>query len=555
VIHATGTVLAERYEIVSSIGRGGMGAVYRAKDRMRGRVVAIKQMRDDNTNGFGNTQMHARFEQEWQILKKLDHPRIPKMYDAFQQDDSDYFVMEFIEGDSLDSKLKQLKETGRHFPEILLLEYALQILEVLQYLHGLHPPLLHRDIKPQNIIVRFDNGDLVLVDFGLAREGASNTTQTMVGTLGYAPLEQVKGHPEPRSDLYALGATMWHMLTATPPNPFDIPPVESVRPGLHPTLTEVVNRACNDNPAKRFASAAKMELAIRQALANLKGTELEHIPDPSTYEEIPIEVKSITEKPLSAAKFLAGLGVFSLVAIVGLLGIAKIRDYKNHPKDTTPHPPVAQFATTTEQAAPQGQPLSQSLPGADNNYQLSNGHPLQIRIAQPEETRGLANFMGAKWVLAGVAGQFTADGLMQSGVDGGAVMLFGRKDPVNLQSISFRLARPQAASFQLQLRGAGQSVKLAFLSLYQKGAYLNALMVPDQQQPPTPIRLPAQQYAMSLPVRITQTPAGVELAVGESEKSTLGGAKLDGILGIQLVLPPANEAQKIQVLDFGISQL
>ena len=244
MLHEAGSVLQERYEIEAPIGQGGMGAVYRARDRLTEQIVAVKQLRTDAGAGFESHEMLVRFEGEWQLLRTLNHPRIPRMLDSFRVGESGYYVMEFIQGKSLDQVLKVYKSSGRRFPEELLMQYALQILDVLEYLHGLPKSLLHRDVKPQNIIVRDDDSELFLVDFGLAREGGSATTKTLVGTLGYAPLEQVKGHPEARSDLYALGATMWHMLAGEQPAPFDIPPLATVRNDVHPALA--------DRPARRL---------------------------------------------------------------------------------------------------------------------------------------------------------------------------------------------------------------------------------------------------------------------------------------------------------------
>ena len=546
MLHEIGTVLAQRYEILASIGQGGMGAVYRGKDRMRNRVVAIKQMRDDDSSGFDNPQMRARFEQEWQILKKLEHPRIPTMYDAFQQDDSDYFVMEFVEGESLDVKLNQLRAADRRFPEILLLEYALQILDVLNYMHGLIPPLLHRDIKPQNIIVRYDNGELVLVDFGLAREGSSNTTKTMVGTLGYAPLEQVKGHPEPRSDLYALGATMWHILTGQPPNPFDIAPIESIRSDVHPALAEVVNRACQDLPSKRFANATKMEIAARQVLSVMQGGAPEVAPPlPVEDDEDAIRVTSVTVPPMPASVFIFRVGFAGLLAAMAFFGILKIREH---------HSQASTANTTADQQSAPGKvataPTVNQAPGQADSYALQPAGGLAMRPAQPAEVASLKDFLPG-WTLAALAGNFSKDGDLVSDASSGAVILLGHQAPITLQSLSFRIFRmkPQA-SLQVQIRDGKGNVKLGFLSIYERGKYLNALMLPGQGSPTKPVILPAEQSSQNLSIRIFQAPTGVSLQVadgGDQNFPTLQGAKLENVQIIQFVVPPANVAQQVQI--------
>ncbi len=341
--HEAGAVLQDRYEIEASIGQGGMGAVYRARDLQTGLIVAVKQLRPDASAGFENHEMLTRFDNEWQLLRTLNHPRIPRMLDAFRIEECGYYVMEFIEGKSLDQVLRTYKSSGRRFPEELLLQYSLQILDVLEYLHGLPKSLLHRDVKPQNIIVREEDGELFLVDFGLAREGGSATTKTLVGTLGYAPLEQVKGHPEPRSDLYALGATMYHMLVGEQPAPFDIPPLASVRNDIHPALAEVVDRACQDNVNRRYANARKMELAARQALQALTG----QIGGDERYEQLYLEeVPEVVyhgARPLDAREFLLRAALASASLLLLMVVLYRIQ-HLIKPGAVTPSP----VATETE---------------------------------------------------------------------------------------------------------------------------------------------------------------------------------------------------------------
>lgn len=358
--HEAGAVLQDRYEIEASIGQGGMGAVYRARDMQTGLIVAVKQLRPDASAGFENHEMLARFDNEWQLLRTLNHPRIPRMLDAFRIEECGYYVMEFIEGKSLDQVLRVYKGSGRRFPEELLLQYSLQILDVLEYLHGLPKSLLHRDVKPQNIIVREEDGELFLVDFGLAREGGSATTKTLVGTLGYAPLEQVKGHPEPRSDLYALGATMYHMLVGEQPAPFDIPPLASVRNDIHPALAEVVDRACQDNVNRRYANARKMELAARQALQALTGQAGGDERYEQLYlEEVP-EVVYRGARPLDAREFLLRAALASASLLLLMVVLYRIQHLIKKPA-----------ATPSPVALGTGQPEGVSHPSGTG----SNGPP------------------------------------------------------------------------------------------------------------------------------------------------------------------------------------
>lgn len=337
MVHEVGSVLQERYEIEAPIGQGGMGAVYRARNRVTDQVVALKQLRNDTAAGFDNQEMLQRFEGEWQLLRTLNHPRIPRMLDAFRIEECGYYVMEFIEGKSLDQVLRDYKSVGKRFPEELLVQYALQILDVLHYLHSLPRPLLHRDIKPQNIIVREADSELFLVDFGLAREGGSSTTKTLVGTLGYAPLEQVKGHPEERSDLYALGASLWHMLVGEQPSPFDIPPLLTVRNDVHPALAEVIDRACQDNINRRYANATKMEMALRQALQAMTGQAPDERYEALYLAEVPEVVKQVS-RPLGATEFLWRAGLASASFLLLMVVIFRFKQVVKQPQVASPTP-------------------------------------------------------------------------------------------------------------------------------------------------------------------------------------------------------------------------
>jgi eukaryotic-like serine/threonine-protein kinase len=221
---AAGTVLQGRYRVLEQIGRGGMGAVYRATDLNLRRDVALKQLlRDD-------PQERKAFEREALLLARLSHRSLPVVFDHLSVAEGQFLVMEYIAGDDFD---KLLVERGDRFrqPAALrdVLRWAEELLDVLEYLHSQKPPIVHLDIKPRNLKLRPQN-TIVLLDFGLAR-GGRITTQTQGGesttpppkslrgfTAAYAPLEQLRmGDPDPRSDLYALATTLSHMLTGAPP--------------------------------------------------------------------------------------------------------------------------------------------------------------------------------------------------------------------------------------------------------------------------------------------------------------------------------------------------
>ncbi|MEW6283386.1 MAG: serine/threonine-protein kinase, partial [Candidatus Eremiobacterota bacterium] len=209
-LHEPETLLDGRYVILSLVGKGGMGAVYKARDiRLHDRIVAVKQMLEEDDGDLD--YVRKQLDNESRVLQQLKHPTIPGIVDYFTDELATYVVMEFVEGTSLDHMLQQHQAAhGAPLPPEVVLEYALKICDTLIYLHAQDPPVIHRDIKPQNILVK-ESGEIALVDFGLARSNVSAGTKTLVGTLGYAPLEQFKGRPDVRSDLYGLGATMFHL--------------------------------------------------------------------------------------------------------------------------------------------------------------------------------------------------------------------------------------------------------------------------------------------------------------------------------------------------------
>jgi serine/threonine-protein kinase len=221
-----GTTLYQRYRIVGLIGSGGMGAVYLADDnRLEGRRCAVKETRLLPELSEGAAQaMRDQFHQEASILARLDHPNLPKVSDYFSESDRDYLVMDYIPGPDLHQMAADARREGRFLTENTVLGWATQLCDALSYLHHQKPPVLHRDVKPANIKIT-PEGRLKLVDFGLVKPLDPDDPKTLtglhgVGSLPYTPLEQYVdelGHTDPRSDLYALGATLYHLLTGQEP--------------------------------------------------------------------------------------------------------------------------------------------------------------------------------------------------------------------------------------------------------------------------------------------------------------------------------------------------
>jgi eukaryotic-like serine/threonine-protein kinase len=230
-----GEVLRGRYKICKIIGHGGMGSIYLADDvRLEGRQCALKEVEHDRTMPTEMLrQAREQFLREATVLARLDHPNLPKVSDFFSIGGRDYLVMDYVPGKDLRVLMNEVRQNGLYLPEQDVLAWASQLTDALSYLHSQTPPILHRDIKPSNLKLT-PSGLLKLVDFGLVKILASEEmTVTIVqgrGTALYTPLEQYggdAGHTDARSDIYAFGSTLYHLLT-------NKPPVEARERFLHP---------------------------------------------------------------------------------------------------------------------------------------------------------------------------------------------------------------------------------------------------------------------------------------------------------------------------------
>jgi serine/threonine protein kinase len=263
-ILSSGELLRERYEIVRVISSGGMGIVYEARDRNAGRAsCAIKQLMAHYADAESLRLLRRKFEDEMRFLAGLRHDGIPRLHDYFTQDDQQFLVMDLIEGATLEQELTRIRKQRRAMLAEDVANDAIALLDILVYLHSRTPPVLHRDIKPANIIRERTTGRLKLLDFGIARAHLGRaTTHTQLGTLSYAPLEQIQGHAEPRSDLYGLGATIHHLIAGVESPPLALPPLQQVAPEVDPDLAAIVNRAVAAAPSERFEDATAMRDAL-----------------------------------------------------------------------------------------------------------------------------------------------------------------------------------------------------------------------------------------------------------------------------------------------------
>jgi len=269
----TGQVLQGRYRIVSFLSRGGMGGVYRAWDMRLDVVVALKEMIPQPGLDLQTlAQLRQQFQQEAMVLARLHHSHLVRVTDFFEEGDNVYLVMDFVEGENLAQRI--VREGS--IPEGQVLEWADQLLDALAYCHA--QGVIHRDLKPQNVIIRPD-GRAALVDFGLVKLWNPNDPHTRtamrgMGTPEYAPPEQYDiqmGHTDARSDIYGLGATLYHALTGQAPptatmrvaSPGTFHPPRTLNPHLSPSVDAAILRATELAVEKRFATAQEMAAALR----------------------------------------------------------------------------------------------------------------------------------------------------------------------------------------------------------------------------------------------------------------------------------------------------
>jgi serine/threonine-protein kinase len=276
-----GTILNNRYEIVRKIGGGGMGAVYLASDNNLGGVLrAVKEMVQTHIEEEQQDKAINDFKRESMILSTLDHPSIPTIYDYFFDDKESrfYLVMKYISGGDLSSRIRSAPE-GR-IDERTITEWAIQIADVLDYLHNRPSTIVYRDLKPSNVMLDGNTGRVMLIDFGIARSinQIEEKGVTAVGTMGYAPPELFSGNVEPRSDIYSLGSTMFHLLTGADPqnNPlliFDFqknPRPRQINPQLSDQIERILMHSVEYNSQSRFGSAGEMRQILEDHLENLR---------------------------------------------------------------------------------------------------------------------------------------------------------------------------------------------------------------------------------------------------------------------------------------------
>ncbi len=371
------TLLLGRYRILSELGRGGMGAVYRGQDENLGVEVAIKE------NLVESLDFERQFKREAKLLASLRHPGLPRVTDYFVLPGAgQYLVMDFIQGE--DAK-QRLDREGRPLPEVEVVRWAREILEALNYLHTLPQPIVHRDIKPSNIKIT-PAGRAVLVDFGLAKihdAARSTTIGAKALTPGFAPPEQYglgTGRTDPRTDLYSLGATLYTLLTGqTPADGLErametkqLIPVRGLNPSVSPEVSQAIETSLGIRPEDRFASAAEFSAALGAGIAP-ESTPPAPAPAARTTPASPTLAASSAQptvmaksrrrnRALPAALVIllllsaGGFGLWATGSLDGLLSSA--------PSPTSPGTLVVVSASTNPPASPSGQATSTRRPSA-----------------------------------------------------------------------------------------------------------------------------------------------------------------------------------------------
>ncbi len=261
-----GEVLDGRFEVVRLVKSGGMGAVYQVTDRLLGgKTCALKQIRP-SADPKELQQSKSLFIGEIGVMQSLSHPGIPRIINSFFRGDSFFFAMEFVNGIDLARYRKAHGNPGLPVSEVV--GWAVQVLDALRYVHERPNPIVHRDIKPSNLLWEEEKNRVVVIDFGISM--AADPANGWIGTPGYAPAEQQMGKPEPKSDLYAVAATIHELTSGVRPRTFDFSPLATLKVKAPQGLQQILDDALEPWPQDRLADAAEM----RERLLALPGLEI-----------------------------------------------------------------------------------------------------------------------------------------------------------------------------------------------------------------------------------------------------------------------------------------
>lgn len=325
------TILQSRYQVIRHLGKGGMGAVYEAIDLRLGHTVALKQTLTSDP------QLWRQFEREARLMAGLNHPALPRVSDYFTEGNRAFLVMQLVDGHDL---AEVLAHQPGPLPERVVIAWADQLLDALIYLHSHDRQVVHRDIKPHNLKVA-EGGRIVLLDFGLAKSQGEKhddkeSDQSIFGySPRYAPLEQIQDRgTTPQSDIYALGATLYHLLTGVKPpdalaraaaviasDPDPLRPAYEINGAVSVELSAILNRAMAQNPNQRYASAGEFREALRRVGRIDETTSTNVTPDHSddytlvaVPGEIEVSIHPISPNPRLGPRALASIFIILISA-------------------------------------------------------------------------------------------------------------------------------------------------------------------------------------------------------------------------------------------------
>ena len=296
-----GQIIDDKYEILTLIGKGGMSKVYLARDRRLNKQWAVKEIQKKARDKNNEVVVQSAIA-EANMIKQLDHPSIVRIVDIIDEPDVIYIIEDYIEGETLNTILE---DHGAQ-PQELVIEWAMQICEAFEYLHTRKPPIIYRDMKPSNVMVKPD-GNIKIIDFGIAREykeqGSADTVS--LGTKGYAAPEQFggKGQTDARTDIYCLGVTLYHLVTGHSPcdPPYEIYPIRHWNPQLDPGLEAIIEKCTQLNPGDRYQSCAELLYALQH------------------YEENGVEYRAKQKKKLNT--FIGTVAAMLAFLFVGVFGL------------------------------------------------------------------------------------------------------------------------------------------------------------------------------------------------------------------------------------------
>jgi len=310
-----GSVIDGKYEILKQIGKGGMSVVYLAMDLRLNKQWAVKVIQRKGI-GKNNEIVLNKVPDDTELMKKLDHPAIPRIVDIIDREDDPqiYIVMDYVEGDSLD---KIVSEYGAQSEEVVI-DWAKQICDTLNYLHNQKPPIIYRDMKPANLMLK-PEGNLKIIDFGISREYKEQNLAdtTVMGTRGYAPPELGSRQTDARSDIYSLGMTLHQLVTGVDPRKNDYVPIRQWNPQLSEGFEYIINKCVQISPEDRYQNCNELMY------------DLEH------YELIGLDYKRKQKKKLGL--FVASVALTVVMLVSGFTGMAikHATDSKNYDRYIT----------------------------------------------------------------------------------------------------------------------------------------------------------------------------------------------------------------------------